>query len=207
MQEAQVSEGSLKYLNRLHFSHILERVTKAEADLEQQQCLLHNSRDDISLLHRVNQMKLNLLNLKYIEKTFFTQKLKCNFLKKSDRGTSFFHALMRHKHRKSFIPFILRSNGALTTYIDEVGAEFVHYYPNLLRISSFVSPIDVVVVYSGPYLDESHYSFLLVPFSNEIVKETLFSIGNDKAPGPDVYSSLFYKKSWDIVGADFCAAL
>jgi hypothetical protein len=47
----------------------------------------------------------------------------------------------------------------------------------------------------------------LAPVSNEAIKETLFSIGNDKALGPDGYSSLFFKKSWDIVGADFYAAV
>jgi len=65
-------KGPLKYLNKLHFSHISERVTRAEADLEQQQCLMYNSRDDISLLHKVNQMKLNLFDLKSTEKTLFT---------------------------------------------------------------------------------------------------------------------------------------
>jgi hypothetical protein len=116
-------------------------------------------------------MKLNLFNLKSAEKAFFAQKVKCNFLKESDRGTSFFHALMRHKHGKSFIPVVLRSNGALTTSIDKVGAEFVHYYQNLLGTSSYISPIDVVVVHSGPCLDESHYSFLLTSISNEISRK------------------------------------
>ena len=64
-------KSPLKNLNKLHFSHISERVVRAEADLEHHQCLLHNSRDDISLLNRVNQMKLNLFNLKSVEKAFF----------------------------------------------------------------------------------------------------------------------------------------
>jgi len=50
-----------------------------EADLEQLQHLLHDSRDDISLLNRVNALKINLLNLKSAEKAFFSQKLKCTF--------------------------------------------------------------------------------------------------------------------------------
>jgi len=47
----------------------------------------------------------------------------------------------------------------------------------------------------------------LAPVLNDVIKEALFNIGNDKAPGLDGYSSLFFKKSWDIVGADFCAAV
>ena len=108
---------------------------------------------------------------------------------------------------KSFIPAVQRSNGALTTSLDEVGAEFVRYYQNLLGTSSSISPIDAAVVYSSPCLDESHSSFLLAHVSNEAIKETLFSIGNDKALGPGGFSSFFLKKSWDIVGADFCATV
>jgi len=161
----------------------------------------------LTLLNRVNQLKLNLFNLKSAEKAFFAQKLKCNFLKPSDRGTSFFHALMSHKHRKSFISAIQHSNEALTTYIDEVGVKYVHFYQNLLGTSSSTSTLDEVVVHCGPCLDETHSDFFLALVSNEAIKETLFSIGNDKAPGPDGYSSLFFKKSWDIVEADFGEAV
>jgi hypothetical protein len=152
-------------------------------------------------------MKLDLFNLKSAEKTFFAQKLKCNFFKESDIGTSFFHALISQKHMRNFIPAIQRSNGALTTSLDEVGDEFVHYYQNLFGTSSSTTPIDDVVVHSGPCLNETHFDFLLAPVSNDVIKEALFSIGNDKAPRPDGYSSSFFKKSWDIVGVDFCAAV
>jgi hypothetical protein len=92
---------------------------------------------------------------------------------------------------RNFIPAIQRSNGALTTSLDE----FIHYYQNLLRTSSSTTPINVVVVHSGPCLDETHSDFLLALVSNDAIMEALFSIGNDKAPRPDGYSSFFFKKS------------
>jgi len=48
---------------------------------------------------------------------------------------------------------------------------------------------------------------LLAPVTNELIQQTLFSIDNDKAPGPDGFSSLFFKRAWGIVGGDFCAAI
>ena len=130
-----------------------------------------------------------------------------HFFKDSDRGTSFFHALMSQRERKSFIPALQCSNGDLTTIIDEVGAEFIHFYQSLLGTSSAISPIDEEVVHSGPCLDTNQSNFLLAPVTNEATKEALFSVGNNKAPGPDGFSSLFFKQSWDIVGADFCATV
>ncbi|XP_074305592.1 uncharacterized protein LOC141640811 [Silene latifolia] len=48
---------------------------------------------------------------------------------------------------------------------------------------------------------------LLSPFTDEEIKKTIFSIPNEKAPGPNGYSSQFFKTSWDIVGGDVCAAV
>ncbi|GKC37159.1 putative RNA-directed DNA polymerase, eukaryota, reverse transcriptase zinc-binding domain protein [Tanacetum coccineum] len=42
---------------------------------------------------------------------------------------------------------------------------------------------------------------------NVEIKMDMFSIGNDKAPSPDSYTSVFYKKAWNIVGNDVCSAV
>nr|GEV87407.1 methylenetetrahydrofolate reductase 1 [Tanacetum cinerariifolium] len=39
------------------------------------------------------------------------------------------------------------------------------------------------------------------------IKSAMFSIGDDRAPGPDGFTSAFFKKSWDIVGDDICKAV
>ncbi|XP_022880649.1 uncharacterized protein LOC111397917 [Olea europaea var. sylvestris] len=39
------------------------------------------------------------------------------------------------------------------------------------------------------------------------IKEALFSIGDDKAPGSDGFTSCLFKKSWDIIGNDFMDAI
>nr|GEW86207.1 hypothetical protein [Tanacetum cinerariifolium] len=43
--------------------------------------------------------------------------------------------------------------------------------------------------------------------SNEEIKSAMFNIGDDRAPGPDGFSSVFFKKSWNIVGEDVCSAI
>ena len=63
------------------------------------------------------------------------------------------------------------------------------------------------VIRCGPCLAPSAYDGLLAPFLGDDIKSALFSIGNDKGPGPDGYFAFFFKKAWDIVGIDFVLAI
>ncbi|GJV30269.1 retrovirus-related pol polyprotein from transposon 17.6 [Tanacetum coccineum] len=47
---------------------------------------------------------------------------------------------------------------------------------------------------------------LLVHKSQE-VKSAMFSMGNDKSPGPDGYTAAFFKDTWDIIGSDVTKAV
>ncbi|GJW39768.1 hypothetical protein Tco_0065613 [Tanacetum coccineum] len=43
--------------------------------------------------------------------------------------------------------------------------------------------------------------------TNKEIKTAMFNIGDDRAPGPDGFTSAFFKKSWNIVGNDVCSAV
>nr|GEY00044.1 hypothetical protein [Tanacetum cinerariifolium] len=43
--------------------------------------------------------------------------------------------------------------------------------------------------------------------TNDEIKVAMFDIGDDNSPGPDGYTSIFFKKGWNIVGQDVCNAV
>ena len=49
--------------------------------------------------------------------------------------------------------------------------------------------------------EEQNENLVLIPTATEI-KEAIFSIHADKAPGPDGFSGSFYHTNWDNIGAD-----
>jgi hypothetical protein len=138
---------------------------------------------------------------------FFGQKLKCAFFKDCDKGIKFFHSLMNQYHRRHHIPAIIRSDGMLTSSAEEVGREFVSYYKELLGTSKPTIPLRIEVVHCGACINTDSHDFILALVSADHIKQVLFSIDDDKAPGLDGYTSTFFKKAWNIVGDEFCSAV
>ncbi|KAL0292690.1 UNVERIFIED_CONTAM: Retrovirus-related Pol polyprotein from type-2 retrotransposable element R2DM [Sesamum radiatum] len=48
---------------------------------------------------------------------------------------------------------------------------------------------------------------LILPVTEEEIKEAFFDISEESAPGPDGYTSLFYKAAWPVIGRDVCEAV
>nr|GFD07387.1 methylenetetrahydrofolate reductase 1 [Tanacetum cinerariifolium] len=67
-------------------------------------------------------------------------------------------------------------------------------------------PLDTHFLFDARHTDvEANYMIRDIT-SNE-VKEAMFSMGNDKSPGPDGYTAAFFKEAWDIVGLDIVLAV
>ncbi|XP_011101581.1 uncharacterized protein LOC105179640 [Sesamum indicum] len=87
--------------------------------------------------------------------------------------------------------------------------EFVMYYQNLLGGERRRDVIDLRFLrpWVRHLLNEEDVSSLLLPFTPTDVKQAVFDIAEDKAPGPDGYSSGFFKAAWPIVGQEVTSAV
>ncbi|XP_011101514.1 uncharacterized protein LOC105179570, partial [Sesamum indicum] len=87
--------------------------------------------------------------------------------------------------------------------------EFVMYYQNLLGGERRRDVIDLRFLrpWVRHLLNEEDVSSLLLPFTPADVKQAVFDIAEDKAPGLDGYSSGFFKAEWPIVGQEVTSAV
>ncbi|VFQ84375.1 unnamed protein product [Cuscuta campestris] len=197
----------LKSLNKHAFGHISKKAmdAKEEYRLVMKQVVLDPNNQNLLDDAEIKRKKANFfLDAEF---AFYQQKAKCDYLMNSDRCTSYFHSIVKKNRMKNSVGFLVRGDGSKTTSKVEVASMFVEYFTNLFGTSSSVDPIDLDTLSAGIRVPSSAHSALLAPVTPEEVREAVFDIGNDKAPGPDGFTAAFFKDQWDLVGRDIYEAV
>lgn len=193
-------KGPLKELNKKEFSHISERAKKANLDFQTAVDDLDVTVADAEARNNVHHLRQQAQFLAGAERHFFGQKLKTKHLIAADRGSKYFHALVKNKNRVNSINRVIDSSGNLTTSIEQVGAAFVEHFQNIFGHERNRIPCCREVFSLGNILTPEDCTNLIKPISDSEIKEAIFSMGDDKAPGPDGYSAAFFKRNWELVG-------
>lgn len=134
------------------------------------------------------------------EERFLQQKAKVEWLRVGDSNSAYFHNVVKGRTSRSRIEVIKDTNNDLHggEYVSNV---FVAHYNQFLGTVGETTPLDIPGLFSKS-LDPIRANHMVRPISDVEVKCALFSIGDKKAPGPDGYTSKFFKEAWDIVGGD-----
>ncbi|GKA61099.1 hypothetical protein Tco_0760506 [Tanacetum coccineum] len=89
---------------------------------------------------------------------------------------------------------------------DKVSDAFVSHYENFLGQPGVTQGFNTLNLFKT-CLDEQVALDMVRVVSNQEVKEAVFSMGDDKSPGPDGYTTVFFKEVWGIVGNDVTNAV
>ncbi|KAI5674142.1 hypothetical protein M9H77_14506 [Catharanthus roseus] len=163
-RKLKMLKKGLQELNSKHFAHISAKVEAARASLKRAQTDLYERPLDDGLKEEVRQIQNKAVFLIDAERKFFAQKIKCEFFLQGDKGTRFFHSLVKRNAKKNFITSITREDGTYTTNGKEVEDDFISFYGKLL-VYGF--PMDNIpfrylgIRLSGVYLKIAYYVPLL----------------------------------------------
>ncbi|KAL0344288.1 UNVERIFIED_CONTAM: putative ribonuclease H protein [Sesamum angustifolium] len=104
---------------------------------------------------------------------------------------------------------ISKVDGELLTTQQDITREFISYFQNLLGGSSLNRRIDLEFLQRElkHTVTETESSMLVAPVTMAEVKEAFFDIDVESAPGPDGYTSAFYKSAWPVIGQTLFQAI
>ncbi|GJW28398.1 putative RNA-directed DNA polymerase, eukaryota, reverse transcriptase zinc-binding domain protein [Tanacetum coccineum] len=139
------------------------------------------------------------------EERFLKQKAKVEWLKAGDSNTAYFHKTVKSKCTKNRIEMVSDSSN---TFYDgnQVPGAFVQHYNQFLRVEGVTNPLDAQDLFIC-VLDNSKADCMVRDVTNDEIKSVMFSMGDDRAPGPDGFTAAFFKKAWDVVGGDITCAI
>ncbi|XP_074291071.1 uncharacterized protein LOC141617832 [Silene latifolia] len=132
--------------------------------------------------------------------SYLCQKAKITWTKFGDENTQFFHNLIRARQVHNRVMCIKGVDGVMVNNPTDIEETFLQYYKDLLGSSQATTSVHVPTVRTGQLVTQKHYNILLAPVTSAEIKECIFSIPSTKSPGPNGFSSQFYKDSWDTVG-------
>ncbi|KAL0442038.1 UNVERIFIED_CONTAM: hypothetical protein Sradi_0142700 [Sesamum radiatum] len=200
-------KSSLKAFNNLHYGHISARAKEADLALQNAQTHFESNPRDVAVRDSLGDLRKKATFLAEAERHFYYQKAKIHFLKRGDKNTKFFHDMVKRNAARNSILAITKADGSIITSTPDIAHEFVDLYTSLLGTEDQTLPVDDGVFYWGPSLTSELASNLCRAVTPAEVKTSVFQISDNKAPGPNGYTSCFFKKTWNIVGDLVCRAV
>ncbi|GJV74424.1 RNA-directed DNA polymerase, eukaryota, reverse transcriptase zinc-binding domain protein [Tanacetum coccineum] len=140
------------------------------------------------------------------EESLLFQKAKVQWMSKGDRNTTYFHKVLKGRVHRSRVKSISGEDGVRYEG-DNVARQFVRHFEDFLGKKDIVLPLDSFKNISKNKIPNHIRDSLIFEVTEKEIKDYLYGIDDNKAPGPDGFTAKFFKKSWDIVGIDVCLAV
>lgn len=124
-----------------------------------------------------------------------------NWLKYGDHNTGFSHATTRGRRAANLLSVLEDEEGTIYYEEEQISQVVTKYYHDLFSTNcnnNFQLVEEVLQPRVSPAINEN---FITIPTDSEIRQE-VFSIHGDKAPGPDDFLAAFYHSFWDFIGQD-----
>ncbi|GJR61917.1 RNA-directed DNA polymerase, eukaryota, reverse transcriptase zinc-binding domain protein [Tanacetum coccineum] len=192
---------------RKSFNHgnLIEKVKGLKDDLKSIQSAIDADPHNKCLREKGSAILERYLEaVKDKEKLLF-QKCKIKWLSYGDKNNSFSIRCSKKEVKgtefKSFMNLMVK------------GMREIRWPPNLsitLRIFLGANfPVSPISEYEDAFTTKlsSNEASKVKPITDSEIKKAMFSIGDNKAPGPDGYPAKFFKEAWHIVGTDVCNAV
>jgi len=146
-----------------------------------------------------NRLNEELSILEVPEDIFWRWRAKKHWLRGADANTKYYHRFASARKRKNTISKLKDDNGEWLEG-DSFHPLILSYYETIFKSSGVHDMSSFPTI--SPRVSPDQRAALLLPFTAEEVKATLFSMFPDKASGPDGMNPGFYQHFWDVVGKD-----
>nr|XP_027103245.1 uncharacterized protein LOC113724555 [Coffea arabica] len=137
-------------------------------------------------------LKLQLSKAYKEEELYWSQKSRSRWLKEGDKNTAYFHLSVMAKRKRNRISMLQKTNGELCRGEQEIEEELNKHYTELFT-STDSTEFDEVLQGIPHTISNLMNEQLIKPVDEREIKQAIFSMFPNKAPGVDGFSNLLKK--------------
>jgi hypothetical protein len=185
-------------------------VVHAKECLDMAQRAVLESHGSAASLLQERECLHQYVSISKAEEAFLKQKARNQWLQLGDQNSAFFHRLLKGRHARNTITHFCDEHGNRVEEVNQIKGLAEEFYKKLLGTSQmgfsdeFATRITHLI---SPIVPAESAALLEKPVTAEEIKKTMFSMPLNKAPGPDGFTTEFFKSSWSVVGEDVVAAI
>lgn len=148
-------------------------------------------------------LKIKVLGLAALNKIKVRQRSRLTWIKEGDANAKLFHLKANARRRKNFIHCLQTSSGSATTHAEKE-QELHSFFSNRLGVCQ---QRECTINWENLHLPSFDLQDQEEEISFQELKQAIFSIPSEKAPGPDGFIGIFYKTCWNIIKDDLFKAV
>lgn len=198
----------LRKLHKDSFHDIHKQVAIQRQRLEDIQEKLHENPEDIQIINEEKQQRQEYITILHSSLALMKQQSNLHWLNLGDSSSKFFFAKMKQRKNSNYVYAIMNEMNSRVEGFQEVGRVMLSYFQKLLGENQRQrQKVKMQIIQQGPTLSLTQQADLCKDITDTQIKEAIFSIGTSKTPGPDGYSSGFFKHNWGVLGPIVCKAI
>ncbi|XP_026437256.1 uncharacterized protein LOC113335410 [Papaver somniferum] len=199
-------KGVIKEWNLTVFGKIHSRLKQDQLRFEYATLCSDEDPNDVSKLNLVKDVMARLSETQLQHNSMLKQKARNQWLVEGSSNTTFFHNSIRTRRSSNTISELTDSDGHTISDYDHLCDHVVQFYED--KFNGHESDLDASL-FDYEHVGISEEDSLVmdrIPTPDEI-KQAVFDLGADSAPGPDGFSGCFYRHCWDIINGYLIKAI